>query len=73
VETAAVYDDEAAMAFLVPLSDASESCFFFPMAVRLRAVVGWERGCRWCGDGRDDVVRLLKAGRTRDTISLMAA
>jgi hypothetical protein len=37
------------VSFLVLLPDASESCFFFPMAGRRHAVVGWDRRRRWCG------------------------
>jgi hypothetical protein len=60
--------------FLVPLRDASESFFFFPMVMRWRAVVkGGSGGISGVGGGRDYVGHLLKAGRAWDTMSLMAA
>jgi hypothetical protein len=51
--------------FLVPLSDASKSFFFFPMVMRRRAVVrDRSGGVRGVGDGNDDADRFFKAGRT---------
>jgi hypothetical protein len=48
-------------AFLVPLSDASKSFFYFPMEMPWRAAVrGGSGGVSGVGDARDDASRLLR-------------
>jgi hypothetical protein len=60
--------------FFMPLSDASESCFFFPMVMRRRAVVrmGAEVSVVWTMAGMM-AAAFLKAKSTRVTMPLMAA
>jgi hypothetical protein len=57
---------------LVPLPDASESCFFFPMVMRWRtAGRGGSGDVGGAANGRDDAGQLLRPC-ARDTMLLMA-
>jgi hypothetical protein len=57
---------------VVPLSDALESRFLFPMVAVAQGGEGGSGGVGCVGNGRNDVGRLLKVGSAWNTMPLVA-